>query len=92
VFWVLVRNYFNTLQNYRPIWHSWGLRDAVVHRDPRALAQHLVTELADIIRSVDDPGRYGAAGLDQLARDIPQPHEPWARAFFDELERAFNRR
>lgn len=92
VFWVLVRNYYNTLQSYEPVWHSWGLRDAVVHRDPRGLAQHLVTKLADIIRWVDDPGRYGAAGLDQLARDIPQPHEPWARAFFDELERAFNQR
>jgi hypothetical protein len=92
VFWVLVRNYYNTLQEYGPIWQSWGLRDAVVQRNPRALAQHLVTELADIIRWVADPSRYGAAGLEKLAREIPQPHEPWARAFFDELEKAFNQR
>jgi hypothetical protein len=92
VFWVLVRNFYNTLQEYGTIWQSWGLRDAVVRRDPRTLAQHLVTELADIIQWVDDRSRYGAAGLDKLAGDIPQPHEPWARAFFEELERAFNQR
>jgi hypothetical protein len=33
--------------------------------------------------------RYGVGGLDKLARDVPQPHEPWATAFFDELERIF---
>lgn len=92
VFWVLVRNYYNTLQDYGTIWLSWGLRDAVVGRNPRALAQHLATELADIIRWVDDPSRYGAGGLDRLAREIPQPHESWAHAFFDELERTFNQR
>ena len=37
----------------------------------------------------DDPGRYGTGGFDKLAKEIPQPHEPWAEAFFDELERIF---
>lgn len=45
--------------------------------------------LADLVRRVDDPGRCGTAGLEKLARDIPQPHEPWAQAFFEELERVF---
>jgi hypothetical protein len=92
VFWVLVRNYYNTLQEYGPVWESWGLREAVVRRDPRVFARHLVSELADIIRWVDDPGRYGSAGLEKLAKEIPQPHEPWAQAFFDELSRAFPER
>jgi hypothetical protein len=92
VFWVLVRNYYNTLQEYGPVWDSWGLREAVVRRDPRMLARHLASELADIIQWVDDPGRYGSAGLEKLAREIPQPHEPWAREFFDELSRVFPER
>ena len=87
VFWVLVRNYYNTLQDYGPVWGAWGLRDAAMHREPRAFARHLAVVLADIMKEHDDPGRYGAAGLDQLAAQIPQPHEPWAQAFFDELER-----
>jgi hypothetical protein len=36
-----------------------------------------------------DLGRYGTGGLDKLAREIPLPDEPWAAAFFDELERIF---
>jgi hypothetical protein len=87
VFWVLVRNYYNTLQDYGAVWGSWGLRDAVVRREPRAFARHLVAELADLIEFRDDPGRYVTAGLDQLAEQIPQPHQPWAQAFFAELER-----
>ena len=90
VFWVLVRNYYNTLQDYGEIWRSWGLRDAVVRRDPRVLARHLASELAEIIRWKDDPGRYGTGGLDRLALEIPQPHEPWTKAFFDELERSLS--
>ena len=89
VFWVLVRNYYNTLQEYSHVWQTWGLRDAVVRRDPRLLARHLASELAEIILWVDDPGRSGAAGLAKLAREVPQPYEPWARVFFEELERAF---
>ena len=87
VFWVLVRNYYNTLQDYGKVWREWGLRDAVVHREPRAFARHLASALSEIFRQVDDPGQYGSGGLDQLARQIPQPHEPWAQAFFGELER-----
>lgn len=34
VFWVLIRNYYNTLQDYGKIWREWGLRDA--RRAPRA--------------------------------------------------------
>jgi hypothetical protein len=89
VFWVLVRNYYNTLQHYGKVWAEWGLRDAVVSREPRAFARHLAAQLAEMIRMKDDPGRYGTGGLDQLARDIPQPHEPWAAVFFGELERIF---
>jgi hypothetical protein len=87
VFWVLVRNYYNTLQDYGVVWREWGLRDAVVRREPRAFARHLTSALADLIARDDDPGRYGPWGFEQLAKQIPQPHEPWAQAFFAELER-----
>jgi hypothetical protein len=66
-----------------------GLRDAVVVRDPRAIARHIAGHLAEAIRTKVDPGRYGTGGLDKLAKDIPERHEPWAAAFFDELERIF---
>ena len=82
-------DYYNTLQNYGEIWVPWGLRDAVVKREPRAFARHIAGHLADAIRMKDDPGRYGTGGLDKLAKDVPQPHEPWLAAFFDELERLF---
>jgi hypothetical protein len=87
VFWVLVWNYYNTLDHYGTVWREWGLRDAVVGREPRAFARHIAGHLDDTIRMKDDPGRYGTGGLDKLAKDIPQPHEPWAAAFFDELQR-----
>ena len=35
------------------------------------------------------PGRPG--GLEQLAADIPQPHEPWAVAFFAAAQEALAR-
>ena len=87
VFWVLAWNYYNTLQDYAQVWREWGLRDAIVHREPRAFARHVAADLAETIQMKDDPGRYGIGGLDNLARQIPQPHEPWAAAFFGELER-----
>jgi hypothetical protein len=86
-FWVLVRNDYNTLQDYGHVWDAWGLRDAAVQREPRALTRHLVSALADLIAWKDDPGRDVIGAFDQLATQIPQPHEPWAAAFFDELER-----
>ena len=89
VFWVLAWNYYNTLDHYGEIWGAWGLRDAVVGREPPALARRIAGHLADAIRMKDDPGRDGTGGLDKLANNIPQPHEPWLAAFFDELERIF---
>jgi len=89
VFWVLAWDYYNTLDDYGQVWGAWGLRDAVVHREPRAFARHVAADLAETIRMKDDPGRYGIGGLDKLARQIPQPHEPWAAAFFGELARVF---
>ena len=89
VFWVLVWNYYNTLDDYGKVWREWGLRDAVVGREPRAFARHIAADLAEAIRMKDDPGRYGTGALDKLAKHIPQPHEPWAAAFFEELERIF---
>jgi len=89
VFWVLARNFYNTLDDYGKVWGGWGLRDAVIDREPRAFARHIAAELAETIRMKDDPGRYGIASLDKLAKQISQPHEPWAAAFFDELERIF---
>jgi hypothetical protein len=89
VFWVLAWHYYNTLSHYGEVWGAWGLRDAVVQREPRAFARHVAADLAEAIRLKDDPGRYGTGGLDKLAREIPLPHEPWAAAFFEELERIF---
>lgn len=89
VFWVLVWDFYNTLDDYGKVWSAWGLRDAVIHREPRAFAQHIAAHLGETIRMKNDPGRYGVGGLDKLARQIPQPHEPWAATFFNELERIF---
>ena len=87
VFWVLAWNFYNSLQDYAQVWRGWGLRDAVVHREPRAFARHVAADLAEVIRMKNDPGRYGTGGLDQLAEQLPQPHEPWVAAFLDELRR-----
>jgi hypothetical protein len=89
VFWVLAWNFYNTLDDYGKVWGGWGLRDAVIDREPRAFARHIAAELAETIRMKDDPGRYGIASLDKLAKQIPHPHEPWAAGFFEELERIF---
>ena len=89
VFWVLVWDFYNTLDDYGKVWNAWGLRGAVIHREPRAFARHIAVQLHETIRMKDDPGRYGVGGLDKLAMQIPQPHEPWAATFFNELERIF---
>ena len=74
VFWVLARNFYNTLDDYGKVWGGWGLRDAVIHREPRAFARHIAADLAETIRMKDDPGRYDVGGLDQLAEaDPPTP-------------------
>ena len=89
VFWVLVWNYYNRLIHYGKVWNEWGLREALTGREPRAFARHIAAHLAEAIRMKDDPGRYGTGGLDKLAKNVPQPYEPWLAAFFDELERIF---
>ncbi|MDF1502968.1 hypothetical protein [Roseisolibacter sp. H3M3-2] len=86
VLWALAWNFYNSLQDYGTVWRAWGLRDALVARDPVATARHVAADLAGL-RGRDAPGRYGVPGLEKLARQIPQPHEPWAAAFFGELER-----
>jgi hypothetical protein len=90
VFWVLVLDYYNTLDDYGKVWAGWGLRDALIQREPREFARHIAVELAETIQRKVDPGRYGTGGLDRLAKQIPHPHEPWAAAFFEELERIFS--
>lgn len=87
VFWVLVRNFYNTLQDYGAVWRDWGLRDAVVREDPHALARRLATRLEDVIHRAGDPGRYGSWALEKLAEEIPS--EPWTEQFFSELDRLF---
>ncbi|GAA2163490.1 hypothetical protein [Pedococcus bigeumensis] len=82
VFWVLVRNFFNGLQDFDEVWSGQHLRGAIVQRDPVEVARRVVELNRDAItsRRYAVPGRPG--GLEQLAADIPQPHEPWAVAFF----------
>jgi hypothetical protein len=81
-FWVLIRNFFNGLQDFDEVWSGWHLRGAVTQRDPVALARRVVELNRDAITT----GRYQVqgrpGGLEQLATDIAQPHEPWAVAFF----------
>lgn len=87
VFWVLIRNYYNALENFGPVWSDWGLRDAVIRYDPISLAQHVAHEFKDMLRDAKYRSAFGAGGLIQLAKDIPHPHEPWAAAFFAETGR-----
>jgi hypothetical protein len=81
-FWVLVRNFFNGLQDFDEMWSGWYLRGALSQRDPVAVARRVVQLNRDDITS----GRYRVkgrpGGLEQLAADIPQPHDAWAVAFF----------
>jgi hypothetical protein len=85
VFWVMVRNYFNTLTDLKVVWNGWGLRGAVVDRDPVELARRVVGRHRDDIAS----RRYELArrpgGLEQLAGDLPYPYEPWVEAFLREV-------
>ena len=96
VAWVVAHGFDNSLTNYSEVWSGWGWRDAVVRRyRPEAFAQRVAAEIAAIELwrksyrkpRARGPMRYGSTGTDQLARDLPQPHEPWVEAFFLELER-----
>lgn len=91
IFWVLIRNFFNGLQNFDEVWTGLYLRGAVGQRDPVALARRVVELNRDDLtsRRYAVPGRPG--GLEQLAADIPQPHEPWAVAFFAAAQDELNR-
>jgi hypothetical protein len=86
VFWFLVRDFDADVAE---VWDTWGLRDAVVRREPRALARHLAPRLAEIAASGGDPGRFGLLAMDDLAAQLAQPHELWMEAFFQELDRIF---
>lgn len=87
-FWVMVRNFFNGLQDFDEVWTRWHLRGAVTQRDPVALAQRVV----ELNREALATRRYAVqrrpGGLEQLAADIPQPHEAWAVAFFAAAQQA----
>ena len=91
VFWVLVRNFFNGLQDFDEVWSGLHMRGALTQRDPVAVAQRMVERNRDdlISRRYAVQGRPG--GLEQLAADIPQPHEPWAVAFFAAAQEALAR-
>jgi hypothetical protein len=85
--WVMLRNFYNSLQDLNEIWKDWGMRDAVVSRmTPQAFAARVSKEIDDILFFNMDPARFGNVGMDELFEDIPKPHEPWVRDFFTELE------
>ena len=84
-FWVLIRNFDNSLSDYGKVWRDWGMADAVAGYEPRAFARRVATDLAGTIRTKDDPGYYGTGGFDRLAREVPEPHDAWLTAFLDEL-------
>jgi hypothetical protein len=51
----------------------------------------VVDEIHAIEFFIEEPGRYVDPAFDQLARQIPKPHEPdggdpWVEAFFAEME------
>ncbi|QAY77583.1 WD40 repeat domain-containing protein [Sphingosinicella sp. BN140058] len=87
VFWVMIRNYFNTLQDFTIVWQDWGLRDALIAQDPEVVARRVATLHRRDLKS----GRFAAGrrkgGLAQLASDIAKPHEPWLAAFLREAKR-----
>ena len=86
-FWVLIRNYYNTLQDYGGVWRAWGMREAAVRREPMALARHIVGTFGAELADSPHANAFGSGGLRQLARQIPAPHPPWETAFFGEVER-----
>ncbi|MEY4880195.1 MAG: hypothetical protein RJB62_1664 [Pseudomonadota bacterium] len=86
--WVMLRNFYNSLQDYNMVWSSWGFGDAVISRyTPQAFAARVFAEIDALKFPSDDPARYGHTGMDQLAKQISTPQEPWVVAFFRELER-----
>jgi hypothetical protein len=91
IFWVLIRNFFNGLQDFDEVWTGLYLRGAVTRRDPVALARRVVELHRDDIASRRYAVQGRPGGLEQLAADIPQPHEPWAVAFFAAAKEALAR-
>jgi hypothetical protein len=98
VFWVLAWNFYNTLDDYGKVWGGWGLRDTVIHREPRAFARHIAaghTIMGRHQNQTTKEVKLKLSGCGQLVLEalgvsaIPQPHEPWAATFFEELERIF---
>ncbi|QNA85059.1 hypothetical protein G4G27_14430 [Sphingomonas sp. So64.6b] len=87
VFWVMIRNYFNTLTDFNAIWTEWGLRDALDSRDPIAWAQRVVGANRRALTS----GKFAAGrrkgGLKQLGSDVPKPHDSWLATFLKEADR-----
>ena len=87
VFWVLIRNYFNALQDFGVVWRDWGLRDALAGKDPVMMARHIVDRNRRDLKS----GKFAAGrrrgGLVQLAADVAQPHEPWLATFLQKAKR-----
>jgi cytochrome oxidase Cu insertion factor (SCO1/SenC/PrrC family) len=88
VIWVLLRNFYNALQDYSVVWDKWGLGKAAKQQSPEDFARRVAAELDPIKHWPDDYGTtYGAAGLDRLADELRKPHDVWLQAFFAELER-----
>jgi hypothetical protein len=85
VIWVMLRNFYNTLQDYNEIWTQWGMGKAVKSRfSPEAFARRVAAEVEANRDWVEFLGDYGAEGLDQLAKDLPR--EPWVREFLAALK------
>ncbi len=87
VIWVLLRGYGNGSLDYPKVWHMWGMEKAARRQTPEAFARRVMQEFVKLDGYDDDPGQYGASGMDRLATDLPKPHDAWLRAFFAELRR-----
>jgi hypothetical protein len=90
-FWVMVRNYHHGLQDFDEVWTGLHLRGAITQRDPAAVAQRVVQLNRDDLISRRHAVQRRPGGLEQLAADIPHPHEPWAVAFFAAVKEALAR-
>jgi hypothetical protein len=91
VVFVLLVDFYNSLHDHNVVWDKWGLRDAVVqHYQPNEFARRVANEInaGEFWHLTGDhQAQYGNRSMDQLAAQIPEPHEPWVEEFFAELER-----
>ena len=82
-FWVMIYNFYNTIDTPVTNWRDMGLRDAVAGVEPEAVAARVAAEISPSV--AEGTLQWDSMGV--LRSALAKDATAWEVRFFEELER-----